>query len=162
MQVQASAPDHQEAAALLQFHLRRLNRLRAPSRSAWITWSGICVIGILLLPIGTTVRSIALAPLFEETVFRHGVHDALSMRLPSGCVRFAPVLTALAFASLHLLFAADPRASLLALATAIPAWWIGALYERDRRLGPCVAWHAAFNLAWLRGLHSLAPTLTGT
>ena len=162
MQVQVPAPDHPEAAALLQFNLRRPNRLRATSRSAWITWSGICVVGALLLPIGTAARSIVLAPLLEETVFRHGIHDALSTRLPSGGVRFAPVLTALAFASLHLLFAADSRASLLALATAIPAWWIGALYERDRRLGPCVAWHAAFNLAWLCGLHSLAPTLTGT
>lgn len=147
---------------MLQFHLRRLNRLRASSRTAWITWSGICVVGVLLLPIGTATRSIVLAPLLEETVFRCGLHDALSMRLPLEAVRFAPALTALAFASLHLLFANGPSASLLALATAIPAWWIGVLYERDRWLGPCVAWHAAFNLAWLCGLHSLAPTLTGS
>lgn len=140
---------------------RRSTRSRASSRVAWRTWMGICVVGMLLLPMGVALRSILLAPLFEEVVFRHGVHDALSMRLPSGSVRFAAVLTALAFASLHVLLAPDARAWPLALATAVPAWWIGMLYERDRRLAPCVAWHAGFNLAWLGELRSLVPVLTG-
>ena len=139
---------------------RFILRRASPTRP-WITWWGICIVAVLLLPIGAALRSVWLAPLFEETVFRLGVHDALSMRLPAGSVRFAPVLTALAFAGLHLLLARDTHASLLAAATAVPAWWIGALYERDRRLGPCVAWHAGFNVAWLGGLRDFVPALAG-
>ncbi|MEP6505143.1 MAG: CPBP family glutamic-type intramembrane protease [Betaproteobacteria bacterium] len=115
--------------------------------------------GVLLLPIGAALRSILFAPLVEEAVFRLGVQDALSMRLPARQVRFAPALTALAFASLHLLLAPSVRAWPLAAATALPAWWIGVLYERHRRLAPCVAWHAAFNLAWLGGLCAVVPAL---
>lgn len=147
---------------MLHFNPGRFIRFRAPSAAAWITWSGIGVAGLCLLPLEPALRSIVFAPLFEETVFRLGVHDALSMRLPADKLRFAPALTALAFASLHLLLAPGIRAWPLALATAIPAWWIGTLYEGRRRLGPCVAWHAAFNLAWLGELRLLLPHPSGS
>ena len=147
---------------MLQFIPGRFTRFRASSASAWITWMGICAIGVSLLPIEAALRSVVLAPLFEETVFRLGVHDALSMRLPADRLHFAPALTALAFASLHLLLAPGVRAWPLAVATTIPAWWIGTIYERRRRLGPCVAWHAGFNLAWLGELRFFVPLLSGS
>lgn len=123
---------------------------------------GICALGVLLLPMGAAMCSVVLAPLFEETVFRLGVHDALSMRLPASKVGLAPALTAIAFAGLHLLFASNLRAWPLAMATAIPAWWIGMLYQRDRRLAPCIAWHAGFNLAWLGELRLFVPASLGS
>jgi membrane protease YdiL (CAAX protease family) len=119
-------------------------------------------VGVLLLPIGAALRSILLAPLFEEAVFRLGVHDALAMHLPRDKARLAPALTALAFAGLHLLLAPGVLAWPLAAATAVPAWWIGMLYERKRRLGTCVAWHAGFNLVWLGGFRSVVPALAGS
>jgi membrane protease YdiL (CAAX protease family) len=140
----------------------RFDLLRAFPRAVSLAWACICVLGALTLPVGAVMRSLVLAPLLEETVFRLGVHDALSMRLPNGAIAFVPAMTAVAFAGLHVVLAPDVRAWALAVATAIPAWWIGVMYERDRdrRLGPCVAWHAGFNLVWLGGLRSLFPAWT--
>jgi membrane protease YdiL (CAAX protease family) len=123
-------------------------RLRAPPVAS-ATWLGICAIGALALPAGDVLRSIVLAPLVEEAVLRLGLHDALSRRAWAPARRFAPLLSALAFAAAHMALARDAQDLPRAAATALPAWWIGARYERDRRLAPCVAWHAAFNLAWL-------------
>lgn len=86
---------------------------------------------------------LVLAPLFEETVFRAGLHEALLQRLcrPDA----ANALTALAFGIAHALAQGDARA----LAVALPAWLVGRVYERGRRLGPCVALHALLNAAWI-------------
>jgi membrane protease YdiL (CAAX protease family) len=94
---------------------------------------------------------LVLSPLLEEAVFRHGLHRwALRQRLP--CVPrgwWAPsgvnVLVALSFAAAHLV----RLPPLLAAATIVPALLIGLLYEHTRRLWPCVALHALFNLSWL-------------
>jgi membrane protease YdiL (CAAX protease family) len=123
-----------------------IQRLRLPP-TGLITWWGICAIGAFTLPAGAALRSIVLAPLVEEIVLRLGLQDALS-RL-AWARRFAPALSALAFAAAHMALARDAQDLPRAAATALPAWWIGARYERDRRLAPCIAWHAVFNLAWL-------------
>jgi membrane protease YdiL (CAAX protease family) len=91
------------------------------------------------------------SPIVEEAVFRHGLHHwALRYRwltvrrvrwMPSG----ANTLVALCFAAAHLV----RLPPLLAAATIVPALLIGLLYEHTRRLWPCVALHALFNLSWL-------------
>jgi len=120
---------------------------------AWVTWWGIGVAGLVLLPPQAALRSIWLAPLLEEIVLRLGAHDVLRYGLRGRFAGAAPAIAALAFAAAHLLFAWQGGEFVRAAATAIPAWWIGLRYERcGFRLAPCVAWHAAFNLAWLGGL----------
>ena len=87
------------------------------------------------------------APVLEETVFRAGLQEALLRRLSAG--RYgeatANALTALAFMAAHLAL----RPSGLAALTAVPALALGALYQRGRRLAPCIALHALFNAIWL-------------
>jgi membrane protease YdiL (CAAX protease family) len=109
-----------------------------------------CTFAIAALPVSAAVRSVWIAPLVEETVLRLGVQDGLSHRFPAA----APALAALGFAAAHMPFARTPMELLQAAATALPAGWIGFVYRRTRRLGPCIAWHAVFNLAWLGGLAS--------
>ena len=86
---------------------------------------------------------LVLAPLLEETVFRAGLHEALLRRLRRPDV--ANALTVLAFAIAHALAQGDARA----LAVALPAWLVGSVYERERRLRPCITLHALFNAAWI-------------
>ncbi|MGH8798214.1 MAG: CPBP family glutamic-type intramembrane protease [Caldimonas sp.] len=76
-------------------------------------------------------------------MFRAGLHEALLQRLRRPDV--ANALTALAFAMAHALAQGDARA----LAVALPAWLIGRVYERGRRLRHCVALHALLNAAWI-------------
>jgi hypothetical protein len=130
--------------------------------SAWLTWWGIGIAGLILLPPLAALRSIWLAPLLEEIVLRLGLQDALRHALGGRFASQASVIAALAFAAAHLLFA-PPGAPVLQLAaTAVPAWWIGLRYERGGfRLAPCVAWHAAFNLAWLCGLGASFSRMAG-
>ncbi len=86
---------------------------------------------------------LALAPLAEESIFRAGLHETL---LRHGQARWlANALTALAFGAAHVALRGDPAA----LAVALPALLIGAVYERTRRLWHCVALHAAMNAIWL-------------
>jgi membrane protease YdiL (CAAX protease family) len=86
---------------------------------------------------------LVLAPLVEEVVFRLGVQDSLLRR---GLVAWqANALTALAFAAAHVTVRGDPGA----IAVALPALLLGIVYGRSRRVGPCVALHAAMNAAWL-------------
>ena len=132
--------------------LRAASR-RAPPTLAVYTWLCIAAAGWMLVPHGAALRSLVAAPLLEEIVFRWGVQDALSARLAPA----APLLAALLFAAAHVALAgaADaPRAA----ATLLPAWWIGVLYRRERALGACVAWHAAFNLAWIAALQPALAT----
>jgi len=104
------------------------------------------------------VRSVWIAPLVEETVLRLGVQDGLSRRHPAA----APALAALVFAAAHMLFAHSQMQLVQAAATALPAGWIGLVYRRTRRLAPCIAWHAVFNLAWLGGLANVFSRAAGT
>ncbi len=87
--------------------------------------------------------TLLLAPLLEEVVFRLGLHAALLKRLGPGWR--ANALVALAFGLAHALL----RSPALGLGVLAPALAIGWVYERWRRLWPCVALHAAFNAAWL-------------
>ena len=111
-----------------------------------------------VLPAQAAVRSVWIAPLVEETVLRLGVQDGLSRRLPVA----APALAALVFVAAHALFAHSPMQLLQAAATSVPAAWIGLVYRRTRRLAPCIAWHAVFNLAWLGGLAAVFSRVAGT
>jgi membrane protease YdiL (CAAX protease family) len=109
--------------------------------------------------------SLIFAPLVEEVVFRRGLHDELlrARRLagwmaswgPAAHERICIVITAVAFAAAHILSAPG----WLAAATVLPALAIGALYNRRRRLAPCVLVHAVFNLVWL-AWHASQPSFT--
>jgi membrane protease YdiL (CAAX protease family) len=84
-----------------------------------------------------------LAPLLEEAAFRAGLHEALlARRWPAGA---ANLLTALAFATLHVWVQGNWQAALVVA----PALLIGAAYNRWRRVRWCVLLHAAMNAAWL-------------
>jgi membrane protease YdiL (CAAX protease family) len=41
------------------------------------------------------------------------------------------------------------RPSVLSVLTFFPALMVGTLFQRQRRLLPCIALHAAFNATWL-------------
>lgn len=91
---------------------------------------------------------VLVAPVLEEIVFRAGLQEELlrNARLRAAAGAFsANVFTAAAFAAVHL--ALQP--GLLAGLTVLPALLIGALYQRQRRLAPCIALHAFFNAVWL-------------
>jgi len=83
------------------------------------------------------------APLLEEVVFRGGLHEQLLRARLSPAS--ANALTAAAFALGHGL----ARSWWLAVAVLLPAWAVGRLYQRERRLAPCIAAHAAMNLLWI-------------
>lgn len=89
---------------------------------------------------------LVLAPLLEETVFRAGVQEALLRRWHSR-PHLANAVTAVAFGLAHAAVRADPAA----VAAALPALLIGAVYQRTGRLRHCVVLHAAMNAAWLTG-----------
>ncbi len=108
-----------------------------------------------MLPLAAVSRSLLLAPLLEEAVFRLGVQDALVARLRPDRHAWAPWLTAALFAIAHVALAPDSNDVLRAAATFVPALLIGVLYRRTGTLAPCIALHAAFNLVWLTGVGSL-------
>jgi CAAX amino terminal protease family. len=83
------------------------------------------------------------APLLEEIVFRGGLQEQLLLARISPAA--ANAWTAAAFALGHGL----TRSWWLAAAVVLPAWALGRLYQRERRLVPCVAAHAAMNLVWI-------------
>jgi membrane protease YdiL (CAAX protease family) len=91
---------------------------------------------------------LVIAPVLEEIVFRAGLQEELlrNTRLRTAMDPvLANVLTALAFAAAHLAL----RPSLLAGLTVLPALLIGVVYQRQRRVAPCVALHALCNATWL-------------
>ena len=94
-------------------------------------------------PFGPALLLLA-APVLEETVFRAGLQETLLRRLSPGTAA-ANALTALAFMAAHLAL----RPSGLSALTVVPALALGALYQRRRRLAPCIALHALFNAIWL-------------
>ena len=98
-------------------------RLRRPAESspnafALVCWLGIAVAGLVLLPTGSAMRSLWLAPWCEEAVWRWGLQAPLARRFGPGA---AIVLSALAFGLAHLLFARDANDAWRAAATALPA-----------------------------------------
>lgn len=122
----------------------------APSpRQAW-AWLGAVALawgGALAWPVAAPwLLALVLAPVLEEVVLRHGLQRRLRLRgWPAGaCIAVCAALFALAHGLLR-------GPSLLAWATAVPALALGVLFERQRRLAPCVAGHALCNLIWLLG-----------
>jgi membrane protease YdiL (CAAX protease family) len=89
------------------------------------------------------VMLVMLAPLLEEIVLRAGLQEELLRRGVSA--RTAILVSAACFGAAHVALRADAWAA----AVVIPAAFIGVVYHRERRLGPCVAWHALFNALWL-------------
>lgn len=91
---------------------------------------------------------LVVAPVLEEVVFRVGLQEALLRHLGqrrAGAALNANLLTALAFAAAHIAV----RPGLLAGLTVLPALLIGYVYQRGRRVTPCIALHVLFNATWL-------------
>lgn len=122
---------------------------RRRSGSAWHAAAGLVVASAAAAGWfdGTAVLRLAVllavAPLAEETLLRAGLHEALLRRA------VAPAAANLACALLFGLAHAVLQASPAALAVALPALLVGALYRRTRRLRDAVALHAFFNALWL-------------
>jgi uncharacterized protein len=142
---ECAASSAESTAVVITCRLRRPAE-SSPNAVALACWLGVAVAGLLLLPTGSAMRSLWLAPWCEEAVWRWGLQAPLARRFGPGA---AIVLSALAFGLAHLLFARDASDAWRAAATALPAAWIGLVFARSGRLAPCVAWHAGFNLMWL-------------
>ena len=98
---------------------------------------------------------LVLSPVVEEIVFRAGLQEALLRRAGTAAARRtwpANAITALAFATAHLLL----RPGITAALTLLPALACGHLYAQRRQIAPCIALHALFNAAWLLGAPRLA------
>jgi membrane protease YdiL (CAAX protease family) len=121
------------------------------SARASVLWSGaflgmlVGLIGVqpLFMPSWPAVWLLAGAPVVEEVIFRLGVQHELLARWRSPAV--ANVLTALVFALAH----GWSQGTWQSLLTLLPALFIGSVYQRSRRVLPCIALHAAFNAIWL-------------
>jgi membrane protease YdiL (CAAX protease family) len=126
-----------------------LNAPRSPSaRRATTGLVAITLAGAWAMAPTDTLWLVLVAPVLEEIVFRAGLQEELlrNARLRAAAGAFsANVFTAMAFAAVHL--ALQP--GFLAGLTVLPALLIGALYQRQRRLAPCIALHAFFNAVWL-------------
>jgi membrane protease YdiL (CAAX protease family) len=85
------------------------------------------------------------APVVEEVIFRLGLQQELLQRLQPHSAWLANGLTALVFSVAHEL----SHSPVMALLTLLPALFIGHVYQRSRRLAPCIALHAFFNVIWL-------------
>jgi membrane protease YdiL (CAAX protease family) len=102
---------------------------------AWAAASGVDGSRLVVL--------LSLAPLFEETAFRAGLHEALLRR--EQLAPHANLLTALVFGVAHAVF----HGHALAIAVVLPAWLVGLVYERTRSVRACVALHAFLNAVWI-------------
>lgn len=146
--------------ALAQFgHVGAPMPVRTRSLSSAWPMRALLALALLActLPGGASAMlvTLALAPLVEEIVFRHGVQAAL-LRLGAGGAA-AVVATAAVFALAHGLSRSWP----LAAAVFVPALLIGAVYHRQRRLARCVGLHAGFNAVLLLTWPVAAPHLFG-
>lgn len=115
-------------------------------REGPIAATAFASVALLLVSVPLTFRTgvlLLVAPLTEELVFRAGIHECLLRRLHSPKV--ANALVALGFVFGHVVV----RGNLTAIAVALPALLIGAVYERWRMVWPCVVLHAAMNVIWL-------------
>ena len=84
-----------------------------------------------------------IAPSLEEAIFRAGLQEALLRRWRHRLL--CNVVTAVAFGVAHAALRGEPAA----IAAALPALLIGALYQHSGRLRHCIVLHAAMNAAWL-------------
>jgi membrane protease YdiL (CAAX protease family) len=132
-------------------------RLRAPIALALLIAAGLA--GLAAGPAWAV--PLLVSPVVEEVVFRLGLQQTLLDRAPAPGLSQRPhrlqrlhptVATAAAFAAAHLIL----RPSLTSALTFLPALAIGAVYERQRRVLPCVALHALFNTVWCLGATRLA------
>ncbi|MBV9889887.1 MAG: JDVT-CTERM system CAAX-type protease [Rhizobacter sp.] len=96
----------------------------------------------LSLPLTSLALLVLGAPVAEELLFRDGLQEALLERVSPTA---ANAWTAAAFALMHGL----TRSWWLAAAVVVPAVALGCLYQRERRVAPCAAAHAAMNLVWI-------------
>jgi membrane protease YdiL (CAAX protease family) len=119
--------------------------------NAVLVWMAVAALSLASLPEAAAVRSIIVAPWCEEMVFRWGLHDSLMRRIGDRHRPWAALIVAIAFAMCHLATVQQPSDLPRAAATFFPALWIGLIFERAKKLNPCVAWHAIFNFAWLLG-----------
>ena len=103
--------------------------------------SAVACVAVIWLP-SAACELLLAAPVLEEIVFRTGLQTHL---LRCASLLSANVLTALAFAAAHVIV----RPSVLSAFTFFPALMVGVLFQRQRRVLPCIALHAAFNAAWL-------------
>ena len=119
--------------------------------SARLLWSGVCLGALvwllarqpLVMPSWSVLWLLAGAPVVEEVIFRLGLQQEFLSRVRSPAV--ANVATAVVFALAHGL----SQGTGLSLLTLLPALAVGLIYQRSRRVAPCVALHAAFNAIWL-------------
>lgn len=125
----------------------------APLEGRWRAWGPnvLLLLGLgaalPMLPASHGFVLLVFAPVVEELVFRAGLQEAMLRR---GWPRaLANVGAALAFGAVHGLL----RSAELGLAVIVPALILGALYNRARRVWPCIALHAAMNACWLLLLH---------
>lgn len=102
------------------------------------------------------LTALMAAAILEEIIFRAGIHETLlrpglaawTHRCASAIpLSAANLVTALLFALAHGLL----RSWILALAVVPAALLLGWLYERYRRVWPCIAVHALMNLTWYSG-----------
>jgi Type II CAAX prenyl endopeptidase Rce1-like len=132
---------------------------RPPARGGvsvakWLTVGSVVAVSLSGLS-HDALLLIVVAPLLEEIVFRGGIQEPLLRRLsPSrGAAPWVVnVVTAIAFAAAHAL----THLSFVSVLTVLPALAIGWLYQRTRRLAPCIALHAFFNAVWLFGVGGFA------
>ena len=88
---------------------------------------------------------LVLAPTLEEVVFRGGLQEGLLRCFGDSRSRMANLLTATAFTAAHVAM----RPTVASLLTVLPALAIGLIYQRGRRIAPCIAVHIVFNGIWL-------------
>jgi len=118
-----------------------------------------------------------VAAVVEECVFRAGIQEALLRFMPCASKRLFPVFLSSTEGPvpitpqwLQLSVANGLTAVLFALAHGLNrAWWLagaalpaslllGWIYERERRVWPCIAAHAVMNLCWYL-LAAILPSL---
>lgn len=97
----------------------------------------------LAVPSWPALWLLAGAPVVEEVIFRLGLQQELLTRLKSAPM--ANAATALVFALAHGLSQGTEQS----LLTLLPALALGSVFQRSRRVAPCIALHAAFNAIWL-------------
>ncbi len=136
-----------------------MNRLPArgvrPGTGLMLQFAGVITLSVFAVGLsGTDWRRgfvlLLFSPVVEEIIFRRGLQELLLSRRWSGWQ--ANLVVAATFALAHWAL----RGSLEAVAVVLPAILVGALYERWRRLAPCVLAHALMNGVWLLA----APSLT--
>ena len=130
--------------------------IRRPAAGLLALVVAACAVAALAGP-APVVWLLLAAPVMEEIVFRVGLQEALLRRWGERSAAAAlavNVVAALAFAAAHLARHADAQAAL----TFLPALLIGALYQRQRRVMPCIALHALCNGLWLLAAGSLFST----